>query len=63
PNGTYRLRFFHRSDYDILQGEIIEDGLGLVFTKDYNRTRDLFRRSRPDQVPNISKDQKTEPVK
>jgi hypothetical protein len=57
PPGTYRLRFFHRSDYDILQGEIIEDGLGLVFTKDYNRIRDLFRRSKPDQVPDIQKEQ------
>ncbi|MCY7409653.1 MAG: translocation/assembly module TamB domain-containing protein [Chitinophagales bacterium] len=53
PDGTYRLRFYHRSEYDILQGEIIEDGLGLVFTKDYNRTRDLFKHPKPKPVPEI----------
>ncbi|HYV92026.1 MAG TPA: translocation/assembly module TamB domain-containing protein [Chitinophagales bacterium] len=48
-DGMYRLRFYHHNDYDILQGQIIEDGLGLVFTKDYNRMRDLFRRQKSNQ--------------
>jgi len=44
PEGTYRLRFYRRNDYDILQGEIIETAFGLVFTRDYDLTRELFKR-------------------
>ena len=49
PEGTYRLRFYRRNDYDILQGEVIETAFGLVFTKDYDRTRDLFKRSKDEK--------------
>jgi hypothetical protein len=40
------LRFYRRSDYDILQGEIIETAFGLVFTRDYDLTRELFKRDK-----------------
>jgi hypothetical protein len=49
PDGRYRVRAYRRNDYDLLQGDIVETAVGFVFTKDYNRTRDLFKPSKEQQ--------------
>jgi translocation and assembly module TamB len=50
PDGRFRLRGFRESIYEgIIEGEIIETGLGLIYTKDYNTLRDLFRREVEDE--------------
>ncbi|MGI8893355.1 MAG: translocation/assembly module TamB domain-containing protein, partial [Bacteroidia bacterium] len=48
-DGRFRLRGFRESIYEgIIEGEIVETGLGVVYTKDYNNLRDLFKRERED---------------
>ncbi len=59
PEGTYRLRFYRRSDYDILQGEIIETAFGLVFTRDYDLTRELFKRDKKKEDKKTASDNST----
>ncbi|MEO6167716.1 MAG: translocation/assembly module TamB domain-containing protein, partial [Chitinophagales bacterium] len=63
PEGVYRLRFYRRNDYDILQGEIIESALGFVFTKDYDRERELFHRSKEEKMKKGKNDSKSDGVK
>lgn len=58
PEGTYRLRFYRRSDYDILQ-EIIETAFGLVFTRDYDLTRELFKRDVEKKDKKLGNDNST----
>ena len=55
PQGTYRLRFYRQSEYDILEGQIVETGFGFVFTKDYDVTRELFKNSDKKSTAPITK--------
>ncbi|AQG80558.1 translocation/assembly module TamB domain-containing protein [Spirosoma montaniterrae] len=46
PDGRYVLRAYRRNDYQaVLDGFIIETGVGFVITIDYNTLADMFRRS------------------
>lgn len=46
PDGRYRLRAFRKNEFQMLiDGDVVETGLSLIFTKDFDRFRDLFRRS------------------
>lgn len=50
-DGRYRLKAYREQTYEsIIDGELIETGLGLIFTRDYNRLRDLFRKSRRERM-------------
>lgn len=43
-DGRYALRAYRKNEYEgILEGYIIETGVGVVITLDYNRFRDIFR--------------------
>lgn len=43
-DGRYRLRAYRRNQSDmIVEGQIIETGLGFVMVVDYNRFREIFR--------------------
>ncbi len=45
-DGRYRLKGFRRSDYDVLlEGDIVETGIGILFVKDYNEFSELFKKS------------------
>ncbi|SFD78380.1 translocation/assembly module TamB domain-containing protein [Spirosoma endophyticum] len=45
-DGRYVLRAYRRNDYQaVLDGYIIETGVGFVITLDYNTLTDIFRRS------------------
>jgi hypothetical protein len=58
PEGTYQLRAYRRDEFDVLQGEVVETALGIVFTKDYDRRRDLFKRNKkPDNNGKAKTDQ------
>ncbi|CAN5564622.1 translocation/assembly module TamB domain-containing protein [soil metagenome] len=49
-DGRYRLRGFREQTFEsIIDGQLIETGLGLIFTRDYNRLRDLFRKTRRER--------------
>jgi translocation and assembly module TamB len=44
-DGTYRLRGFRKNEFQmLLEGDIVETGLALIFTRDFNRIRELFKK-------------------
>ncbi|WP_129716360.1 translocation/assembly module TamB domain-containing protein [Pedobacter sp. SYP-B3415] len=46
-DGRYRLRAYRRNEYEgIIEGQIIETGVGFALVVDYNRFREIFQRSR-----------------
>jgi translocation and assembly module TamB len=42
-DGRFRITGFRVSNYDMIDGELIETGVGLIYIKDYNTLRELFR--------------------
>lgn len=43
-NGRYKLKGFRLNQLDgVTNGIIVQTGVGVVYTRDYNRTRDLFK--------------------
>lgn len=43
PDGRFRITGFRNSNYDMIDGELIETGAGLIYVKDYNSLRELFK--------------------
>jgi len=49
-DGRYMLRAYRKNDYQVaLQGQIVETGVGFIITLDYNKFRDIFRKSRSNR--------------
>jgi len=48
-DGRYLLRAYRKDEYIIVQGQVIETGLGFVFTADYEKLKDLFAKKTDDQ--------------
>ncbi len=48
-DGRYTLRAYRREQYVVIQGQIVETGVGFTLTVDYNRFMQIFRRSREDR--------------
>ncbi|RAW01790.1 translocation/assembly module TamB domain-containing protein [Pseudochryseolinea flava] len=42
-DGRFRIVGFRNSNYDMIDGELIETGAGLIYIKDYNSLRELFK--------------------
>lgn len=42
-DGRIRITGFRNSNYDIVDGELIETGAGLIYIKDYNTLSELFK--------------------
>ncbi|HEY8511177.1 MAG TPA: translocation/assembly module TamB domain-containing protein [Cyclobacteriaceae bacterium] len=42
-DGRFRINGFYASDYDMIDGELKETGVGLIYIKDYNSLRELFK--------------------
>ncbi|AYB29832.1 translocation/assembly module TamB [Chryseolinea soli] len=42
-DGRLRITGFRNSNYDMIDGELIETGAGLIYIKDYNTLRELFK--------------------
>jgi hypothetical protein len=49
PDGRFRITGFRNSNYDIISGELIETGAGLIYIKDYNTLRELFKANAKDK--------------
>ena len=62
-DGRYRLRAYRRNQNDmIVQGQIIETGLGFTLVVDYNKFREIFQKKRNIRIRNVeqkAKDEKT----
>ncbi len=43
PDGRLRITGFRTSNYDMIDGELIETGAGLIYIKDYNTLQELFK--------------------
>ncbi len=43
PDGRFRLTGFRNSNYDMIDGELTETGVGLIYIKDYNTFQELFK--------------------
>jgi hypothetical protein len=42
-DGRLRITGFRNSDFDMIDGELVRTGAGLIYIKDYNTFRELFR--------------------
>lgn len=42
-DGRFRITGFRTGNYDMIDGELIETGVGLIYIKDYDTFRELFR--------------------
>lgn len=42
-DGRFRINGFYNSDYDMIDGELKEAGVGLIYIKDYDSFRELFK--------------------
>lgn len=42
-DGRFRITGFRNSDYDMIDGELIETGAGLIYIKDYDTLKELFK--------------------
>ena len=62
-DGRYRLRAYRRNQNDVIvQGQIIETGLGFTLVVDYNKFREIFQKKRVRRIRNIeqkAQDEKT----
>ena len=53
-DGRYRLRVYRRNQNDVIvQGQIIETGLGFTLVVDYNKFREIFQKKRNRRTRNI----------
>ncbi|MBT1690835.1 translocation/assembly module TamB domain-containing protein [Dawidia soli] len=43
PDGRLRVTGFRNSNYDMIDGELIETGAGFIYIKDYDVLRELFK--------------------
>lgn len=43
PDGRFRITGFRNSNYDMIDGELIETGAGVIYVKDYNALNELFK--------------------
>ncbi|TWR29257.1 translocation/assembly module TamB [Mucilaginibacter pallidiroseus] len=48
-DGRYSLRAYRKDEYIVIQGQVIETGLGFTLTVDYNRFREIFRKRSPEE--------------
>ncbi|WP_460681363.1 translocation/assembly module TamB domain-containing protein [Mucilaginibacter koreensis] len=49
-DGRYTLRAYRRNEYIVIQGQVVETGVGFTLTTDYNRFKEIFRlRSREER--------------
>lgn len=48
-DGRYQLRAYRRDQYVVIEGEIVETGVGFTLTVDYNRFSQIFRKRSPQE--------------
>jgi hypothetical protein len=48
-DGRYALRVYRRDEFVVIEGEVIETGVGFTLTVDYNRFSQIFRSKTPKE--------------
>src|SRR6185437_276696 len=50
-DGRYLLRVYRQNQYEaVVLGQVIETGVGFVFTVNYDKLREIFHRAKGDQI-------------
>lgn len=50
-DGRYRLRGLRRTGYaSVFEGRVTETGIGVIFARDYNKFRELFRKPKEEET-------------
>ena len=50
-DGRYMLRAYRQNQYEaVVEGQVVETGLSFILTFDYNKFRELFHRSKDEQL-------------
>jgi hypothetical protein len=63
-DGRYMIRVYQRSDYQgVLEGYVVETGVGFIITLDYNKFRDIFRKKKQKQDMDLEKSKKQKNAK
>ncbi len=58
PEGNLIFRGFRKKEYgDLIEGELTRTGVSLVFSRSYDRFRDLFKREEETEVPMPEEDE------
>ncbi|POY37324.1 hypothetical protein C3K47_06040 [Solitalea longa] len=58
-DGRYRLRAYRKDEYEsVIEGQVIETGLGFILTMDYNKFRELFQGNKEKQEKTIKRKNK-----
>ena len=48
-DGRYLVRAYRKNEYIVLQGQVVETGLGFVFTVDYEKFKDIFAKKTEEE--------------
>lgn len=48
-DGRFRITGFRNTNFDMINGELQETGVGLIYIKDYNSLRELFKANAKDE--------------
>lgn len=63
-DGRYMVRVYQRSDYQgVLEGYVVETGVGFIITLDYNKLKDIFRKKKERQEVDLDKSKKQKKAK
>ncbi len=54
-DGRYMVRAYRKDEYIVVQGQVIETGLGFSLTVDYNKFNEIFRKKSPEAKEMIKK--------
>ncbi|MES1214941.1 MAG: translocation/assembly module TamB domain-containing protein, partial [Bacteroidota bacterium] len=58
-DGRYMLRAYRKNEYEgVLDGYIIETGVGFIITIDYNKFKEIFQKKKPRKARQKTSDQK-----
>jgi hypothetical protein len=47
-DGRYMVRIYRRDQYIVIQGQVVETGIGFALTYDYNKFMELFKQRTPE---------------
>jgi hypothetical protein len=57
-DGRYRLKGFRHNRYEgAIEGQLVETGIGVVYVRDFNRWKNIFRRLRKKSDPPLTEEQ------
>jgi hypothetical protein len=48
-DGRYLVRVYRRDEYVVVEGEVVETGVGFTITYDFNHFRELFAKKKPEE--------------